>query len=146
MKIQVKLHGDKELQRQFANMAPQLDKELSKALFSIAKKIESDAKLSIQNGRKTGRMYKRRTIMHRASAPGEAPASDTGRLVNSINGKLKGRLTAVIEATAAYARHLEYGTRKMAARPYMRPAWEKNKQWSVDRIRKAVNIALKKAR
>jgi HK97 gp10 family phage protein len=72
---------------------------------------------------KTGRIYRRRGVEHRASAPDEAPASDTGRLVNSIRTDYRlAELTGIVSASTAYAAYLEYGTSRMAPRPYMRPA------------------------
>lgn len=72
---------------------------------------------------KSGRAYRRRrggrTVMHIASAPGEAPASDTGALLGSIQLDLSNPLHAVISIGAEYAELLEKGTRRMAARPYV---------------------------
>jgi hypothetical protein len=72
---------------------------------------------------KSGRRYRRRRkgqiVMHTASAPGEAPASDTGALLGSIQLDLSNPLHAVITIGAEYAELLEKGTRKMAARPYV---------------------------
>ena len=39
--------------------------------------VEGEAKQSIQRGTKSGKLYKRRSVVHQASAPGEAPASDS---------------------------------------------------------------------
>lgn len=76
--------------------------------------------------RKSGRWYKRRGVRHRASAPGEAPASDLGNLVKNISTRAErdeqGRLTGTVVSAAKYARALEYGTKRMEARPYMRIA------------------------
>lgn len=60
--------------------------------------------------------------VHRASAAGEAPAIDTGNLANSIQTRKTGQGSAVVEVGAEYGLPLELGTRKMAARPFMRPA------------------------
>lgn len=68
---------------------------------------------------KTGRMYGK----HQASAPGEAPASDTGRLVNSRTVDLsEGQLQARLTYRTAYAAALELGTEKMEPRPFLRRA------------------------
>lgn len=60
------------------------------------------------------------------SAPGSPPAVQTGRLKGSITHyKLKDSEQWTVVAggdQAPYAKYLEYGTRKMAARPFMRPA------------------------
>ena len=48
---------------------------------------------------------------------------DTGTLRRSIHTVLsKGGLRAVVGPSADYAEYVEFGTRYMAARPYMRPA------------------------
>ena len=44
---------------------------------------------------------------HRASAPGEAPAVDTGNLMNSIRTRMVGALQAEVVAGAEYAQLLE---------------------------------------
>lgn len=73
---------------------------------------------------KTGRIYRvsRTGRPHQASAPGEAPAIDTGLLTNSIQTEFPSPLTGIIGIGAEYAAYLEAGTRFMAARPYIEPA------------------------
>jgi hypothetical protein len=73
-----------------------------------------------------GRLRKGRPrVPHQASAPGEPPASDTGRLLASIGHRLGTDADGVygeIFAGTNYAAFLEYGTRDMDPRPFMRPA------------------------
>lgn len=57
---------------------------------------------------------------HVASAPGEAPAIDYGQLINSIGVEREGN-DAVIFTSAEAGPHLEFGTARMQARPFMRP-------------------------
>jgi len=68
---------------------------------------------------------------HRASAPGEAPAMETGFLANSIMGQLveatKERAVAMLAVFADYGIHLEFGTKFMAARPFLRPSFDLNR-------------------
>lgn len=72
---------------------------------------------------KTGRIYRRRGITHQASAPGEPPASDTGRLVQSARTLYDTTaLTGIVNWSTEYAGFLEFGTSRMAPRPYARPA------------------------
>lgn len=73
---------------------------------------------------KTGRIYRRRGVEHQASAPGEPPASDTGTLVSRIRTDFArlAELVGVIRASTRYAAALEYGTHRMAARPFARRA------------------------
>ena len=57
------------------------------------------------------------------SGPGAPPADPSGRLAASIASTVDpetGR--AAVTASAPEARFLEYGTAKMAARPFLRPA------------------------
>ncbi len=95
----------------------------------VAAAIEGRAEVvqSIQRGPASGRIYQksnpRRT--HQASAPGQAPMSDTGRLANSIFFERINSRTAAFGSNLIYALYLEYGTSKIAARPYFRPAAEK---------------------
>jgi HK97 gp10 family phage protein len=84
--------------------------------------VETTAKKLIQRGPKTGIMYGK----HRASAPGEPPATDTGTLVNSIESKRDG-LVAVVWTEKKYGKYLEFGTRNIAPRPWLTPAVEQNR-------------------
>lgn len=59
---------------------------------------------------------------HKASAPGEPPAVDTGDLLASIYAKGPTGLTAEMGAAESYAGYLEEGTRFMAARPWLNKA------------------------
>lgn len=47
--------------------------------------FERQVKLKIITSRPSGRLYRRFGKIHIASAPGEPPAIDTGRLVNSLS-------------------------------------------------------------
>ena len=92
--------------------------------------IRTEAIKSIQTGSKSGVLYQmynpRRE--HRASAPGQAPASDTGNLVSKIIVKQKSADVTNVESNANYSAFLEYGTSKMEAIPFMFPAFEKSKK------------------
>ena len=92
--------------------------------------VRATAVTSILQGAKSGVVYEkyepRRT--HTASAAGEPPASDTGRLASNIFIKMDtDRLGADVESRAGYSEFLEFGTTKMAARPFMHPAAEENR-------------------
>lgn len=81
---------------------------------------------------KTGKIYVRRGIEHQASAPGEAPASDTGTLVRGITVEIDTeRIAARVNSGAAHGPHLEFGTDKMEPRPHMRQALE-NKRVEIE--------------
>ena len=93
-----------------------------RGVFKAAHRFRSQTINYILRTKKTGRFYRRRGVLHQASAPGESPASDTGRLVNSITVVMNlAELSAVIQANTRYAEWLEYGTENMEPRPFFRP-------------------------
>lgn len=150
MQVEVKVEGLDRIDRATQRVRDLVAKEITTALYLSAKKVEREAKESILAGNKTGRVYKRRTVTHRASAPGEAPASDTGRLVNSIHGELdtaKPGEAFVVAGRGAvkYAAMLEFGTVKIAPRPFLHPALEKSRRWIAERIQNAVVKAARAA-
>jgi hypothetical protein len=85
--------------------------------------VRAEAVRLIESPPKTGRIYRRRGVEHQASAPGEAPAADTGTLAGSIITEFdRSELLGTVAATAVYAQALELGTPRIRPRPYMRPA------------------------
>ncbi len=71
----------------------------------------------------SGKMYTIEGRQHQASAPGEPPTVLSGDLRASIThwvGKIGGTITGVVSTNMEYAPKLEFGTRKMAPRPFMR--------------------------
>lgn len=79
-----------------------------------------------ERGRKVATRPLRGIGIHRASAPGDPPAVDTGHLRRSMQvdaSRLNQQQpTARIGTNVEYARGLEYGTRSIAPRPYFRPS------------------------
>ena len=76
-------------------------------------------------GNRSGRWYRvpGTRSMYRASAPGEPPASATGRLRSNIEMKLD-RESVVVGTNVRYALYLERGTSKMRPRPFIRRGLE----------------------
>lgn len=73
----------------------------------------------------TGRVYRRRSVLHQASAPGQPPAVDTGYLRASVDHKVgtdAEGLYADIGTEVDYGLYLEQGTRYMQPRPWLKPA------------------------
>ncbi len=62
------------------------------------------------------------TTSPQPSAAGEPPAVQTGTLKKSVTFERTKKRYYRVLVTAPYAKYLEYGTRKMQARPFMRPA------------------------
>ena len=64
---------------------------------------------------------------------------DTGFLRRSIVFRVAdGGFSAIIEATADYAPYLEWGTRFMAAMPFIRPAYQNQKEQFKSDLRRLV--------
>lgn len=105
--------------------------------------IRANAIRRIQSGDKSGVIYRRGGVEHQASAPGEAPASDTGTLVQRTRTELNPQAVSgqVIFATA-YAAALEFGTEKMAARPYARPALAEEREKIVQGVTVEIQTAV----
>jgi len=69
-----------------------------------------------------GRSYRRGSIVHVASQPGYPPNVDIGGLRAAIGVRRPGQLRRSIHTgNVEYAPYLEFGTTRMAARPFMRP-------------------------
>jgi len=87
--------------------------------------------LNTLTGTRSGRQYKvpGTTRTYTASAPGEPPAQRLGELRQSITGRVTGALGQIIGKVGTdkdYGPPLEYGTKKMAARPWLRISFEKS--------------------
>lgn len=119
--------------------------EVSKAVRVSAIAVENRAADGIISPPKTGRVYRskhRKGAVHQASAPGEFPAADTGRLHQSITHVMTVEgpdiYRAEVGANAPYSVFLELGTSKMAPRPYMSPSFDETKADNERRIRNAI--------
>lgn len=98
--------------------------------------IQSDARRMMASEQKHGRYYKRPGgKTHIASKPGEAPAVDTGNLLNSvlIEFELNG-LTGYTYVIPEYGLILELGGARVAARPFMKPAAEGQRRAFISRL------------
>ena len=106
------------------------------AIDSIAGQRMTEACIHVQNktkeklsGKRSGRVYRvpgtKKTYV--ASAPGEPPAVMTGQLRSSIKYRIVGELRALkgeVGSELKKAPMLEFGTSKMAARPFLRPTFQ----------------------
>lgn len=114
--------------RQFARDVQDLERlidsaepGITRALRVGAMNIQGDMVRAVQSSPATGRM---RPSGDPASSPGNAPRTDTGRLVSSLRVEpaIGG---ADLLIPVGYASALEYGTRNMAPRPFVGPAIER---------------------
>jgi hypothetical protein len=139
--ISLSVSNVKELQAAIKAIGGKAERNVSRAIEATALGINRDVKDAIQRGDKTGRVYQRGDITHRASAPGEAPATDTGTLVSSIYYEPQSGLLSMIGSRLAYAYYLEFGTMRIAPRPSWMPAVEANR----DKFSRLVEEGLRRA-
>ena len=134
-------------------------REVGKALFAAGEMIQVEAQVSITAGAVSGKN-------HKPSAPGQAPNNDSGVLANHIETNQVAPLVVEVSSNAmgsstdggkfgpgrepsgrvSIAAALEFGTSKMAARPYMAPARDKKRKEVTQLVRKAVDRAVKRSK
>ena len=125
----IKITNLKKTLKKLEKLDEHLQKPLEEAIMVGGQLIRGEAIKSIQTGAKSGILYEKYNPRrsHRASAPGQSPASDTGNLVSKIIVK-NNKDTVRVQSNANYSKFLEFGTSKMLARPFMFPAKEKSKK------------------
>ena len=132
IKVGARIDGLAELYAALGSSADQLDAAIADVLNATGLELETEIKRRYDRSPATGRIYQkynpRRT--HQASAPGQPPRSDTGRLSNSVLYRKVSQL--VVEVVTAggkdgdkdgaikYAAALEYGTATIKPRPLWR--------------------------
>lgn len=97
-----------------------LEREVGKALFVGGNRIQVAAQISITAGAVSGKR-------HTPSAPGKPPNQDTGVLGNNIETVQIEPTLVEVSSNAPYSAALEFGTSRVAARPFMAPARDKER-------------------
>lgn len=170
--IGISVQNDKALAAALRNMSDDVRDKSGQAVLATATEIKGDIQKRYQRGPKTGHVYYRipgqkyMTVrmgsadgppvafipgggshnlspVHQASAPDEAPATDTGTLVRSVVVDQVGPLTADVFTLVKYGFYLEYGTRKILPRPAWRPAAMAGEKVLANRLRSAIAGAVK---
>lgn len=122
----VTLIGDKELNKEIERIASLAPKAAERISADMAFDVTADSIRSIQKSPPSGRKYKRGSVAHVASSEGNPPRTDTGDLIRNITAKkeLSG-WTAGSRKGAPHGFWLEFGTRHIAKRPWLQPAYNK---------------------
>lgn len=110
-------------------------KNADEALDSMANTIRDDAKISMREPKHGKLPRKKGFILFKtigkqkvqASAPYEPPAVQSGRLYGSFEITTPQPMVKVIRATAPHAHLLEFGSKRAAPRPFLRPSLVKNR-------------------
>jgi len=106
-----------------SQLAADLHSKTQRLVEQVGLEVADEARRQILEGSPSGRIYSRDGSTWQASAPGEAPASPTGELVESISVDESGLSGLEVDVVAGGpAAFLELGTVNMAARPFLIPA------------------------
>ena len=132
--------GARQILEAFRQFGQRAEGQIGDVVNATGLELRGDIIRRIQSGPASGRVYQkynpRRT--HRASAPGEAPATDTGRLANSIQFQTETAMSVTVGSQLAYAASLEFGTSTIRPRPAWRPAVEAGRDTFLRRLSDAL--------
>ena len=104
----------------FSKLADDIKKQISGLVHETTEEVAAEYKQAVTTGVKTGRDYGE----HKASAPGESPADLTHELVNSVSTNYPAEDRGEMKVGAGHGHTLEFGSKRIAARPTIRPIME----------------------
>lgn len=158
----MKLEGSEALSTNLKGLMSAFPNAINKAVVKTASEVRNNALKSIRREQSMGRVYthhftamlpsgaliegKKRSKPHTASAPGDAPNTDTGRLVVSIATENPRKGLSYVGTSVEYGKYLEFGTRRVAARPWLRPAMDKAAPELPNAITNAITTEIEKRR
>ena len=134
-----------------AQLNAALKRRLEANLIIAGEMVATEVRRNIQTSPRGGKTYVKTNPnrTHKASAPGEAPATDLGFLVRSIQiepelQNLRVRILS-LHSIAPYAKRLEYGdlSRGLQPRPFMFKGLQAKKQVAIAIVQNAVNQAIR---
>lgn len=130
--VNIELDGLSQLLGQLKDLGEDGNQIVLETITDLVTDTHQFATDGIAGPPKSGRVYEkydpRRT--HTASAPGQYPASDTGRLLGSVRMELptSARLVGRVGTAVDYGAYLEFGTSRMTARPWLLPSFNRAKK------------------
>jgi len=124
--VGIKVDGLAALLKQLQDVGAAGPEVIEETIANLALTTQQYAVTGIRGGAASGRVYKRGGVSHQASAPGQYPASDSGVLAGSVNSEIT-PTSAIVGTNTFYGPYLEFGTAKMAARPWLLPSFERAK-------------------
>lgn len=149
--LKLKVRGLEQLLGDLAKLDQDVQRGIDDAVNATGLELRADIVRRYQRGPATGRTYQkynpRRT--HQASAPGQAPMTDTGRLAAGTVYNKVGFARVRVENCVKYARALEYGNTSgkgnIAPRPAWRPAIKKMRPIFRKRMERVLAEAVNRA-
>ena len=143
----MKLNGSEALSANLKGLMSAFPNAINKAVVKTANEVRNNAVKSISREQSIGRTYQRGSVTHTASAPGDAPNTDTGNLVSKIATENPRKGLSYVGTSVEYGKHLEFSTRRrMAARPWLRPAMDKAAPELPSAITNAITEEIQKRR
>jgi phage gpG-like protein len=117
-RVEIRIDGLDDLFADLKRLGEISDDLLVETLNDIVDDTQQEATRGIDRGPASGQP---RGDGSRASAPGEYPMSDTGRLAGNIETieATRSNIQAKVGTNIIYGAYLEFGTSKMAARPWL---------------------------
>jgi len=144
-RVTMHLEGGEQLAAALRAYGAAAERHVADAVNATGLELRGDIVKAYQRGPASGVTYEksnpRRT--HTASAPGQAPATDTGRLASSVNFKREGPMSATVGSAVVYAAMLEFGTSRIDPRPAWVPATEAVRPKFRQRLERALARAAK---
>lgn len=144
MKTTVQVEGFAELDRALAALGPEATKVGRAALRGAANDVRDAVKAAAPVG--TGSTKK-----SARNKGGDSRSYDYGRLRDNIRvreARARADNTVVMQVTtgnAFWSRFLEYGTRKMSARPFFRPAWDGSRDGALRTLQTRLGAGIERA-
>lgn len=149
MTSKIKIKNLSRLEKKLIRLPDGVIKPLKKQVFLSSQSVRTTAIKNIQTGVRSGVTYSRGGKIAQRSSPGEFPKSDRGTLVKSLFVRSISGLNGLgykVGTRLKYGQSLEFGTSKMAPRPWLFPSFKENVKDIKKDIRRAVLKALKKGR
>lgn len=139
--VTITIQNQQALRDKFGKLITFAGSAVDIALERAARKVQAEAISLIKTTSKTGHKWK--NLPNKSSAPGEPPATQSGKLATDVLYWKTGNQWKVGvkngAESSAYASYLEYGTERMKPRPFMRPAF-----WNVEtEISEIIKVAWK---
>ncbi len=141
--VGIKVDGLQALLKQLQAVGMASADVVQEVVYDLGFETSELASAGISGGGKSGRVYeyyyftgpdgklrqgRKRDKPHQASAPGQYPASDSGQLASSVAFILKdGGNTALVGTNVKHGAYMEFGTSKIAPRPWLLPSFERAK-------------------
>ena len=138
----IKIEGTEELSRALQKMGAEAGRRVDLALSATGLELRGDIIKRYNQGPATGEWYLRGTIAHQASAAGEAPKTDTGRLAGSVVFNKETGHTVSVSTNVEYGPWLEFGTHKIKPRPAWVPAVEEARPKYLKRMETALRKSM----